>query len=114
MPAHWIHARSTTCASGRYDKIRISSVGPMALRMLVAMPTDARVMRSKRCITPFGLPVEPEVYISIAMSSAARAGCPLSGSFALVIASQCANADCAEAGASGNAMHGTPAGTALD
>jgi len=72
------------------------------------MPSLARVIRSKLCMTPLGVPVEPEVYISIARSAGARCGLPAIGEFVLTMASQVSKVGC---GASGKEMHGSPAGT---
>ena len=71
------------------------------------MPSLARVACSKLCMTPLGVPVEPDVYISMAMSSGLRCGLPAIGSLALTIASQVSNVFF---GAKGKAMHGRPAG----
>ena len=43
------------------------------------MPSLARVTRSKLCITPLGVPVEPDVYINKARSAPPRAGLPAMG-----------------------------------
>ena len=61
IEAHSTQARSNTCASGRYDRMRFSGRSPMRDLMSAVMPSLARVMFSKQCITPLGCPVEPEV-----------------------------------------------------
>ena len=43
---------------------------------------------SKLCITPFGLPVVPEVYISVESSSPSRTGLPCSGALRATMSSQ--------------------------
>ena len=72
------------------------------------MPSATRVMASKVTITPFGCPVEPEVYMIIASSSGPRRGGSASGGVRATIASQVSNL---VGGASGSAMHGRPSGT---
>ncbi len=50
-------ARSNTCASGRYDRMRSS----LLYFSEATTPSAALVIRPKLCITPFGVPVDPEV-----------------------------------------------------
>ena len=42
----------------------------------------------KVCITPFGAPVVPEVYMMVDMSPASRTGLPFSGSVLATMSSQ--------------------------
>ena len=46
---------------------------------------------AKLCITPLGMPVVPEVYITVESSPPSRTGSPASGAVAWMIASQDAN-----------------------
>ena len=52
------------------------------------MPSDARVACSKLCITPLGVPVEPEVYMMKQISLPSRAGLPAMGAVLLMMSSQ--------------------------
>ena len=71
-----------------------------------ALPIDhAKV--AKLCITPFGLPVVPEVYMMVASSLPARTGSPCSGA---VVCTICAHCGWLVIGASGVAMQGRPSG----
>ncbi len=72
------------------------------------MHSLARVACSKLCTTPLGVPVEPDVYTSIAISLGKRGGLPAMGALVFTIASQVSTG---VFGASGKAMHGKLPGT---
>jgi hypothetical protein len=49
------------CASGRYESTRIGALAPSCARSCAAMFSAATETARKFSITPFGVPVEPEV-----------------------------------------------------
>ncbi len=63
---------------------------------------------AKLCITPFGIPVVPEVYMMVASSSPSRTGSPCSGCVRATMSSHAGPSDDAD---SGRRMQGSPAGT---
>jgi len=91
--------------------MRNSALSPTRERVSCAMRVAAAVRPAKLVITPLGVPVEPDVYSSMARSSAARVGWPASAGVRATMASQVSKA---VGGASGRAMQGRASGTPAD